>query len=87
MARKPRNPAPAANKDNAEKFKELARARCVRAVKQIRGIGRLSNRRAYESTEAQVKAIFGLLQSELDAAFAKFNAPAAAVGDDVKLDL
>ena len=55
-----------------EKFVELAEKRVSRALNDMRLIGNLSNRSAYEFTEEDVKKIFRVLQKELDAARSKF---------------
>jgi len=54
-----------------EKFVELAEARANKALKDLQLIGNLSNRAAYEFTEADVRKIFGALQKGLDAAKAR----------------
>jgi len=55
-----------ATKDKRGKFIELATNRVNRTVKDIRLIGNLSNRSAYEYTDEDVKKIARALQRELD---------------------
>lgn len=60
-----------------EKFLSLGEARVSRAIKDIRLIGNLSNRSAYEFTDQDVKKIFRTLSRELDAAKTRFTETAA----------
>ena len=53
-------------RDKRGKFIELATNRVNRTVKDIRLIGNLSNRSAYEYSEEDVKKIARTLQRELD---------------------
>ncbi len=53
-------------RDKREKFIELATNRVNRAIKDIRLIGNLSNRSAYEYTDEDMKKIAKTLQRELD---------------------
>ena len=53
-------------RDKRGKFVELANNRVNRTVKDIRLIGNLSNRSAYEYTEDDVRKIAKTLQKELD---------------------
>lgn len=53
-------------RDKRGKFVELATNRVNRTVKDIRLIGNLSNRSAYEYSEEDVKKIAKTLQRELD---------------------
>lgn len=53
-------------RDKRDKFAELATNRVNRTVKDIRLIGNLSNRSAYEYSEEDVKKIAKTLQRELD---------------------
>jgi hypothetical protein len=53
-------------RDKRGKFVELATNRVNRAIKDIRLIGNLSNRSAYEYSEEDVKRIVKTLQRELD---------------------
>lgn len=53
-------------RDKRGKFIELATNRVNRTIKDIRLIGNLSNRSAYEYSEEDVKKIARTLQRELD---------------------
>ncbi len=56
-----------------EKFVELAQARVNKTLKDLQLIGNLSNRAAYEFTEADIKKIFSALQKALDGAKGRFS--------------
>ena len=56
-----------------ENFVRLAEMRVNRALREIRLIGNLSNRSAYEPKDEDVKKIFRALQKELDSARARFG--------------
>ena len=60
-------------RDKRKKFVELAGARVTRAIGQIRLVGNLSNRSAYEFGEEDVRKIFRALQKELDSAKSRFG--------------
>lgn len=67
-------------RDKRKKFVELGEARVGKALKDIQLIGNLSNRAAYDFTEADVKKMFSALQKALDTAhgrFAKDGEPSA----------
>lgn len=53
-------------RDKRGKFIELATNRVTRTIKDIRLIGNLSNRSAYEYSDEDVKKIAKTLQRELD---------------------
>jgi hypothetical protein len=53
-------------RDKRGKFIELATNRVTRTIKDIRLIGNLSNRSAYEYTDDDIKKITRTLQRELD---------------------
>lgn len=55
------------------KFKELAEKRVSNAMKNIQLIGNLSNTRAYEYDEEDIKKIFKTLREELSLAESKFK--------------
>ncbi len=55
------------------KFVKLAEARVNRAIQDIRLIGNLSNKGAYDYSEDDVKKIFRALQKATDAARQKFG--------------
>lgn len=60
-------------RDRRQKFKDLAEARVTRALNDIRLIGNLSNRSAYDFTDEDVRRIFRALQKEMDTAKARFG--------------
>lgn len=60
-------------RDKRAKFVELAEKRANRAIKDLRLIGNLSNRSAYEFTEEDIRKIFRALQRELDGAKGRFS--------------
>ena len=60
-------------RDKRKKFVELAEARVNRAIKDVRLIGNLANRSAYQYEEEDVRKIFKALQKELDSAKARFT--------------
>ncbi len=57
-----------------------------RSIKDIRLIGNLANRSAYEYTSEDVKKIFRALQKELDAAKSRFTGDAGGRDSDFKLE-
>lgn len=63
-------------RDARAKFVELANKRVTKAIKDIRLVGNLSNRRAYKYEDADAKKIIRALQRELDVLKARFR------GDD-----
>lgn len=60
-------------RDKRKKFIELAENRVNRGIRDIRLIGNLANRGAYEYGDDDVKKMFRVLQKELDAAKARFT--------------
>ena len=68
-----------------EKFVELAEARVNRTLKDMQLVGNLSNRSAYEFTEADVKKVFAALQKGLDSARARFTRESEASGGEFRL--
>ena len=60
-------------RDKRAKFIELAENRVNRAIKDLRLIGNLSNRSAYEFTNEDIRKIFRALQKELDTAKGRFS--------------
>jgi hypothetical protein len=60
-------------RDKRKKFVELAENRVTRAIRDLRLIGNLSNRAAYDIGDEDVKNIFRALQKELDAAKSRFG--------------
>ena len=66
-------------RDRRGKFVELANKRVNKAIAQLRLVGNLSNRAAYEFSEEDVRRIVKALQKELDSVRSRFsdNAPGA----------
>jgi hypothetical protein len=60
-------------RDAREKFVELANKRVTKAIKDLRLIGNLANRRAYKYTENDAKKIVRALQRELDVLKSRFR--------------
>lgn len=59
--------------EKREKFRELAEKRVNNAMKNIQLIGNLSNTRAYEYNEDDVKKIFKTLKEQITLAESKFK--------------
>lgn len=68
-----------------EKFVELAEARVNKALKDIQLLGNLSNRAAYEFTDADIKKIFSALQRGLDSAKARYSKEGGGTGGEFRL--
>ena len=62
-----------AKRDPRRRFVELANKRVTNAIKGIRLVGNLSNKRAYQYTEAEGKKIIKALQDEVDALRTRFR--------------
>ena len=60
-------------RDPRAKFVELANLRVARAIKDLRLIGNLSNRRNYDFSDAESKRIVKTLEVELEDLKAKFR--------------
>ncbi len=60
-------------RDKRAKFVELANKRVNKAIDQIRLVGNLSNRSAYEFTDDDARKIIKALQKEADGLKAKFS--------------
>lgn len=60
-------------RDKRAKFVQLANQRVNRAIDQIRLVGNLANRNAYEYTEDDSRKIIKALQQSLDKAKARFS--------------
>jgi hypothetical protein len=63
-------------RDPRERFVDLANKRVTNAIRQLRLVGNLANRRAYSYTEADAKKIVRVLQQEVNVLKARFR------GDD-----
>jgi len=73
-------------RDKRRKFVELAEARVTRAIRDLRLVGNLSNRGAYEFNEDDVRKIFRALQKELDTAKSRFGDEGRGRDGEFKLD-
>ncbi|MGE4046171.1 MAG: hypothetical protein AB7F35_15050 [Acetobacteraceae bacterium] len=73
-------------RDKRAKFVELAENRTNRAIKDVRLIGNLANRNAYEYSAEDVKKIFRALQREVDAAKARFTGDTGGRDSDFRLE-
>lgn len=73
-------------RDKRKKFVELAEARVTRAMKDIRLVGNLSNRAAYEFTEDDVRKIFRALSKEIETAKARFGDSAGGGENEFRLE-
>jgi ABC-type Fe3+-hydroxamate transport system substrate-binding protein len=62
-------------RNKRKKFEDIAVRRVNKVIKEIRLIGNLSNRSAYEYTDEDVKKIVKALQREVDAVKARFEGP------------
>lgn len=60
-------------RNKRQKFIELAEARVNRAIKDIRLIGNLANRSAYEYGDEDTKKIFRALSREIETAKSRFT--------------
>jgi hypothetical protein len=72
-------------RDKRQKFAELAEARVNRTLKDISLIGNLSNRAAYDFTDADVRKIFAALQKALDGAKTRFSKENENSGGEFRL--
>ena len=68
-----------------EKFKKLATQRVNNALNQIKLISNLANKRTYDYSDDQVRAIFNALKSEVETAQAKFKAGNSQGGNNFSL--
>ncbi len=72
-------------RNKRQKFVELAEARVNKALKDMQLIGNLSNRSAYEFTDADIRKIFSALQKGLDTAKGKFSKESENAGGEFRL--
>lgn len=68
-----------------ENFVRLAETRVNRALREIRLVGNLSNRAAYQFDEADIRKIFGALQKGIETAKGRFADADGAAANDFKL--
>jgi hypothetical protein len=73
------------DRDKRAKFVELANNRVTRALNDIRLIGNLSNRSAYDYSEEDVKKIVRALQREIETMRGRFGT--AGKGSDSEFSL
>lgn len=59
-------------RDKRAKFVELANKRVNRSIKDLKLVGNLSNRSAYDFTDEDAKKIVRALQREIDSIRARF---------------
>jgi ABC-type Fe3+-hydroxamate transport system substrate-binding protein len=71
-----RQKEPSSARDPRERFVDLANKRVTNAIRQIRLVGNLANRRSYNYSDADAKKILRTLQQEVNALKARFQ------GDD-----
>jgi hypothetical protein len=67
------------------RFVDLANNRVSRTIKDLRLIGNLSNRSAYEYSEEDVRKIVRVLQRELEAMRSRFTSPSSAPESEFRL--
>lgn len=72
-------------RDKRQKFVDLAESRVNRAIKDIRLIGNLANKGAYEYSEDDAKQIVRALQKELDAAKSRLLGDSGGKDTEFKL--
>ena len=68
------------------KFVKLAESRVNRAIKELRLIGNLSNRSAYEFSDEDIRKIFRTLQKELEGAKARFVSGGKSGSDGFRIE-
>ena len=73
-------------RDKRAKFVQLANQRVTRAIDQIRLIGNLSNRAAYDFNEEDTKKIIKALQKAVDTAKARFADSGSVTDQSFNLD-
>lgn len=72
-------------KDKRQKFIQLAEARVNKTIKDIQLIGNLSNKAAYEYSEADIRKIFVTLAREMEIAKARFGKSNDGTGGEFRL--
>jgi hypothetical protein len=73
-------------KNKRDNFVRLAENRVNRTIKDLRLIGNLSNRSAYEYTERDVKLILQTLQRELETLRSRFGRSGEAGDTEFRLE-
>lgn len=72
-------------RDPRAKFVELANARVVKVVKDLRLLGNLSNRRNYEFSDDEARVLLRTIDAEMETLRSKFKPQPAAVKQLFKL--
>jgi ABC-type Fe3+-hydroxamate transport system substrate-binding protein len=72
-------------RDKRAKFVELANKRVNKAIAQLRLVGNLSNKSAYEFIDDDARKIIKALQKEIDTLKAKFSDGVGNDGNDFQL--
>jgi hypothetical protein len=65
--------ASSGTRDPRERFVELANKRVTNAIKSIRLVGNLANKRAYNYSDADARKIIRAMQDELDILKSRFR--------------
>lgn len=73
-------------RDKRAKFVQLANQRVTKALDQIRLVGNLSNRAAYDFTDEDTKKIVKALQRAVDAAKARLSETGSAAEQGFTLE-
>jgi FKBP-type peptidyl-prolyl cis-trans isomerase (trigger factor) len=73
------------SRDKAAKFVELANKRVNKAIKDLKLIENLANRKNYEFTDEQVKKIIKALQKEIDSIKQSFMNTASEGREEFRL--
>lgn len=73
-------------RDRRAKFVQLANQRVTKALDQIRLVGNLSNRAAYDYTEEDVRKIVKALQKAVDTAKGRFAENGSSSDHSFSLD-
>lgn len=73
-------------RDKRAKFVQLANQRVNKALEQIRLVGNLSNRAAYDFTDDDTKRIVKALQRAVDTTKARFSETGASADNVFSLD-
>jgi hypothetical protein len=73
-------------RDKRKKFIELAQNRVNRAIRDIRLIGNLANKSAYDYTDEDTKKIFRAIQKEIETAKGRFTGDTGGRDTEFKLE-
>jgi hypothetical protein len=73
-------------RDKRKKFIELAQNRVNRAIRDMRLIGNLANKSAYDYTDDDAKKIFRAIQKEIETAKARFTGDTGGRDTEFKLE-